>query len=318
MRSVIILLTASCYRPQPQNCAFTCSANEECPNGLGCDTDGFCRSDGSLPCIDAPATPPCDVNARFGPPQRLAGLLDGDSLGQMSPDELTAYLAVMQATTDYDLFVVTRGSTSEAFSGRTPLSVNTPAREVEPAIDADGLTLLFSRLNPTEFDVFVATRTSTVAVFGAASLVAGNINEPYFDGNPYLTKNALYFGSSRIAGIVDLYRAPRQGGGFGDPQLLTELDAPENQSRPVVTADELAIYFASQRTSPGVPQGATDIFLATRPSITVPFGNLRQVDELSTSTFEIPSFASADHCRLYFTQLVGGVQAVFVASRPPP
>ncbi|TMQ21581.1 MAG: hypothetical protein E6J90_13965 [Deltaproteobacteria bacterium] len=55
--------------------------------------------------------------------------------------------------------------------------------------------------------------------------------------------SSLYFASAR-SGVLDLYRASRGAGGvFGTPQPIGELNTPAIEADPVLTSDELIIYF---------------------------------------------------------------------------
>ena len=76
------------------------------------------------------------------------------------------------------------------------------------------------------------------------------------------------------------------------------------------------MYFASTRTS---GRGGEDIWVARRTSMNDRFGDPATVGELDTSNDEVPSFLSADGCRLYFgSTRPGGLgdSDMYVAAKP--
>ena len=114
----------------------------------------------------------------------------------------------------------------------------------------------------------------------------------------------MYFVRDDAQGLDEFYRATRASTGeyinvaaVGGLGMKVEHD---NHS-PVVTADELTIYWSSSRLG---PSAKTEIVVATRQDTASPFSNVRLVTEVNTAArYESPNFVSADGCRLYFTSL---------------
>jgi Tol biopolymer transport system component len=93
-----------------------------------------------------------------------------------------------------------------------------------------------------------------------------------------------------------IYRAPIGPCGILAPVAVPVGTFNGGAGLPVVTPDELTIYFTS-------PAGGTgDIYVAHRAAMTDPFGEPSIVSELDSSTTnEEPSWVSADGCDLYFS-----------------
>src|SRR5208282_5292188 len=103
-------------------------------------------------------------------------------------------------------------------------------------------------------------------------------------------ESTVYFSSNRL-GAESLFMASKSGGStFGEPTLISELVAPSaaNDISPVVTADQLTIFFASNRS------GNSDIWMATRSSATAPFGAPVEVSVLNIGDVDYPLWLSPD------------------------
>ena len=73
----------------------------------------------------------------------------------------------------------------------------------------------------------------------------------------------------------------------------------EDQRAPVVTPDELTIYWTTTVGSSG------DVFVATRQDTKSPFSGIHAVASVNTTArSEGPTFISADGCRLYYASSV--------------
>ena len=146
-----------------------------------------------------------------------------------------------------------------------------------------------------------------------------NVNSGYGDGQPYILPDgsALYFVSFRPgAGDADIYRSSFQAGQFGPPVIVSTINTPLPEYTPTPTADELAIYFASNRAD-APAKGSFDIWMAKRASRSANFDPPVNIQELNTANLEEPSWISPDKCRLYFTRYGATGYKIFVASRSP-
>ncbi len=116
-----------------------------------------------------------------------------------------------------------------------------------------------------------------------------------------------------------IHRAGRGTGAYDDVQAVTGLGADANDDdNPVITADELTLYWASVRGA----VATSDIYEATRTDAKSPFSGVRRVGSLSApARDERPTFVSADGCRLYYSSSTrpikaGSVSDIFVATKP--
>jgi len=273
--------------------------------------------------IDAPTTT-CDVSQPFGTLVLVPGVnqdSSNDTTGRLTSDELTIFFASDRSGSgSNDLYTATRTSRTASFG--TPqlvAGVNTSSADGFPSVTADALNLFFESSGPGTYDVYVASRTSTAAQFSTPSLVP-NVDSNLGDAQPYILADgsALYFMSFRPGvGDADIWRSSFQpGAGFAAPVIVSTINTPSPEYAATPTADELAIYWASNRAdSPA--KGSFDIWMAKRASRTASFDPPVNVQELNTSGLEEPNWISPDKCRLYFTRFGATGYKIFVASRSP-
>ena len=82
--------------------------------------------------------------------------------------------------------------------------------------------------------------------------------------------------------------------------VLGGVDTPANELVPVVTTDELHIYFARNNGTD------YDVFEASRSSLADGFGAAAGVPGISTIGYdELPSWVSPDGCHLYYSSAAG-------------
>ena len=93
--------------------------------------------------------------------------------------------------------------------------------------------------------------------------------------------------------------------------------AGEGEGSPVLTPDELTLYFASNRKDLG-GTGSADIYIATRTSTSLKFGNIARIEELATAGEDVPTWISPDNCRLYtsYRPDQNSGTSLYVATRP--
>ncbi|HSK00957.1 MAG TPA: hypothetical protein VK932_06940 [Kofleriaceae bacterium] len=77
---------------------------------------------------------------------------------------------------------------------------------------------------------------------------------------------------------------------LGTPSLITELGSPAVDRDPYLMPDELTIYFSTYRN--GASNG--DVYFATRPSLTAPFGAPVRRDDISSDDADTRFSMSAD------------------------
>jgi hypothetical protein len=271
---------------------------------------------------DTPPPMTCDISTPFGAPVLLAGVngSSNDYFARLSPDELTVYFASDRRGND-DIYSATRASRNDAFG--TPVAVpgvNSTASDAWPTVTADGLTMYLQTnvAGPGAYQIYGTHRATPADPFAAPGSV-GNIN---IGGatirGPFVLPDgsALYYSSNEtLSGKLGIRRAPHlTDGTFSLSAEVGGLVSNSYDGSPVVTSDELMIYFGSDRAD-AAAKGNQDIWVATRASRNVDFNVPRIVPELNTADIDTPDWLSPDRCRLYFTRHGSGQYKVYVASR---
>lgn len=266
----------------------------------------------------------CSHEEPFGAPTRVSGLPDGAVRLRTSPDERVGYYAFPSATSSFDLFVATRDTPRGAFGEGESLAFNDAAWDFSPTLPADGAILYLESNRSGSWKIYQSDWDPEAEAFGPLAYPAGlsNAEATHDDGGPYVTADgqAIYFHTDR-QGSQLLAMARRSGASFGPVVLLDSGDLPI-VGTPIVSPDELTLYFAAQvGTEAGMHM---DIWSATRSSTSGAFANFREVSGVNTPANEVASFISEDGCRLYFDRNTGfpfgwgrSDDAAYVAERKP-
>ena len=114
---------------------------------------------------------------------------------------------------------------------------------------------------------------------------------------------------------LDIVRARRAGTGVVDAAPIAELVGPSMDVSPVVSADELVLYFGSNR---GGQANKLDVWMASRQKVTDPFSTPVAVPELASALNDTPRWISPDLCTLYVSSRRSGNGGLYVARRSPP
>lgn len=188
-----------------------------------------------------------------------------------------------------DIWVARRDSPNGAFGPPENLgpAVNSPADEGAPSISSDGRTLYFECFEQgtgvhcfkPEFgtpDLWMAHRAGPGQPFGPATSLGKSVNTRFAESFPAISADGLtlYFSSDRPGGSgdFDLWLATRESTSkpFGTVRNLgSAVNSPSYDSEPAISADGLMLFFASSREG---GFGGPDLWVATRPTIEVPFG----------------------------------------------
>ncbi len=236
-----------------------------CGGGNGTTSDA--------PASDAPAAR-CDPSAPFGTPVQVAELDSArEDLGaRLTADELSVVFCRTSADNTWDLYSATRAAIGDPFG--TPQvvgSLNTIYNDLWPALAPDGLGMYFGsdRIVPGTFDVWSSTRATTSAAWGTPTMVA-DLQDG--DEHPYVANaSSLYFSSGvrTGAGMNDIFHATLSatGGVTMIENVLGGVNTPAIEVVPVVTADDLRIFFAQNDGTNGY-----DIYTASRSSTSDGFG----------------------------------------------
>jgi hypothetical protein len=256
------------------------------------------------------AGPLCAIDAAFTSLTLVAGgvnSLADEWQATLLPDERTIYFGRGTWGGPFDIYIATRDGLDAGFGDASIVAnVSTlDAAQVGATITSDGGTLYVDDYASGARHVMVATATD--GGFGVATLVT-ELQSTGEDGTPFVlpSGDVIYFMSFAKwrgdgDGGFDVYRSEKSlGGDFQKPAPVPVINGGNLvfDGYPVVTSDELNVYFGSGRGKGGYE---TDVYVATRASTSQDFGTPTLVKELATSAQNnFPVWLSPDRCRLYF------------------
>jgi WD40-like Beta Propeller Repeat len=283
-------------------------------------------SDAGTPFANPSPGPPCDPSRPFVAPTPVPGLSTDvgttvDGL-RLSPDSRTAYFHSNRSggLGNDDIYAASRATPGASFGDVTPIpgtGINTPADEVYPSVRGDGLDLVFARGTETADPIIIyrAIRgTRYVSFTGVKSVPQVSTLNIKYETFPFLREDGrvLYFSAEG----QDIYQlalnSPSSDASTPAPAPVNELNTKFSEVAPVVTPDDLTMYYGSDRAD-GV--GGYDVWMATRASTSDPFGPPTDVTEVNSPSLEWPTFVTRDGCTLYFTSNRDGYLLPYVATR---
>jgi hypothetical protein len=268
-----------------------------------------------------------------------------ESMGSLSGDGGTIYFTSDRDPTNevslyrVDLWTGTWNPQSQQFEGLTSegvlQNVNSDYDECTPYISSNNLVLAFYSDRPTSegYDVWVATRPDADAAFGVPLNAKGplaifsEVNSGCNEFGQSMSPDGLtlYFSSDRTdpdaagglsLGGFDLFTATRAS--TAEPfsaATLRNFGAPVNteahEFSPIVSSDALAIFWSDLDIAPFRDGVSANIWMATRPDLASPFGNVVPVPGVNTDAVEFDFFITADWpaagAKLYFSSDRTGV-----------
>ena len=176
----------------------------------------------------------------------------------------------------------------------------------EPGISADGLSLLFTRQIPSKGGYYIieaARETADSAFLYQTVLKNLGKNPGGYIANPRLSQDGLrlYYVEARVyqskyQNLICMASRQTVQDNWSLSRIHTELHSIERDSSPSLTADELTIMW--MESDPDVTT-ETAVYMATRSSISSPFGNVRKVEEL-TEIQALDPFMSSNGLSVYF------------------
>lgn len=271
--------------------------------------------DGSPPQLDGPGTDA--ASGPFGAVRIISGLLDpGDALQDptLSPDELEMFFASDKAGT-FDVWRSTRTALDQPWSrGVVVDELSTPAREVEPELSEDMLTIYISRDIGENFQLFVSQRPTRLSPWGPAQVI--NLGQVSTDHGPTIDRQGLtlIFSSSRPGPDFDLYQArrPNQTAEWAAPVPIGELNSEWQDWDPRLFRNGLALAFGSRRAG---DNSTTDLFQSARPTLAAPFGAVMAMVELNSPAAEGDPWLSNDGRHVVFASEREGFSQLYEAWR---
>lgn len=252
-----------------------------------------------------------DSSLEWSAPEHLGEAVNSSST-ESSPS-LSAdgrVLAFLSRRTGQPLpYLARRASADEPFQPAEPLDIDLSAWPVvrDVGLSGDALTLAIA-LGPSQqqLDLYHATRASLDVPWSKLEPMTA-VNSPQTEYSPKFSTDGLrlVFHSDRIpaVGQYDLWEARRAAitEPFENPVLLAEpVSSPIAEENPVLTSDNLGLYFTRDWTTPR-------LLYAVRPAPDAPFGEPQPVN--------LPGIAEGSSVRAP-TLTADGRQMIFSATRP--
>ncbi len=271
----------------------------------------------------------CNPTAPFQPPTIVFTQSASDvRYPRLSPDERTLYFA-LATSGPYILHAATRAGTTGPFTNPTVILANVGnSSDFNITVSTDGLVALLSSTRPNvdtdASQLWSTKRIDAAAPFVSPTWATQSSSTHAGDFDPYLvpgTTNGLFY-SARLQGTIDIAYAlfdtvdAAYTGIAPNAADPTNLNSPLADDRaPVVSADQLRVYFASNRgLDAGGATSAQHIWTSTRATALDGWDPPSRVSELTNYTGE-PGWISANDCRLYFSSNHNGTYEIYVASR---
>jgi Tol biopolymer transport system component len=313
-----------------KDCTVRCNAQDGCPSPLTCRASGLCAQASECSANDAAAEappdgtstfPPCDPSQPFGTPTLVPGIYGGignDVCGRFSRDERTIYFASDRSGSAgaFALYAATRPMVTAAFDAPTLIGgeLASVGENQCPTTTPDGLTMYFESSRTGNYQIWETTRDTLTSPW-LRPRTLDTIDSGNQVGGPYVVPGGALYYHIRLSTQFKIYRADS----LGSISNLSGPDSGIDDVRPVVTEDELTMYFASRRVDPGgSSQGGLDIWVATRKSVDDDFGAPSVVQDVNTGQDDEPDWISPDGCRLYLDRFTDSILSrIYVAQKPP-
>ena len=202
--------------------------------------------------IDSHPIERCSPTGAFGTPVELMTLNGptADLGGRLSDDELAILFSRTNTDGTWDIWSSSRTDPAAQFAAPAVVgAINTIYSELWPTTSPDQKTLFImtDRVSPGTYGIEMSTRASATVAWGPpiadADLMTG-------DSNPYVPNaQSLYFTSATRPGVAsyDIFRGTLDSAGkvTAIASVIGGVNTAVQEVVPVVTADELQIYFGA-------------------------------------------------------------------------
>jgi hypothetical protein len=214
-----------------------------------------------------------------------------------------------------DMVRFTRASTTAPWGTLQPITEVNDFDNLSGELSGDGIEIVMSK-NQSGVDFHHALRAAPTGSFIAFAPMP-TASETGEDYSPSLSRDrrVMVFGSQRGNTSGELYLAKRAQPGdteWSTIELLPDLNTNSREEGPHLSADQLTIYFASNR--PG-GSGGFDIYRSTRSNTSVDFPPATPVTELNSVEDERDPWLSADGRLILFARGTNNQDQLFQATR---
>ena len=318
---LVLGLLAGCYSPHYENCEVSCATSHACPSGFECDTAlGLCHSPGGSCSPRDGATPrDASADAPYGSgPWGPATMVALSQTNILDPT-LTSDMLEMYVQKAGDIYVTKRATVMSPWETLTLVAeLSSSAQELSFSVAGDGLTMIIATdRSPTQglLDLWVSTRSARTDAWGPPASIPG-INSPQQEsgGTISIDRQRLYFGSTRLTNMNDIFVAVPNTFGTWDVTLISELSPGVSaDGHPNLSPDELTIYFNSNRNA----GTGYDLFESHRDTLTDAFDPPTPISELNSPNNDADPWVSPDGHHIFFSSDRGasGLNAVYEATR---
>ena len=208
----------------------------------------------------------------------------------------------------YQLVVTHRPSVADGWDAPEVIKeLESPYASYEPALQADGLRLVFASRRPGSIggaDIWMTIkRTASPRDEWLAPIPLNEINSQSDDGGPCLSADGLtlYFHSVRPGGWgnADIYYASRSNTSqpFGRAENLSCVNTASREMTPWISNNGLTLYFASDRQG---GKGDFDIWYITRPRVDMPWSEPKNLSGANSGFYEFNPCVDSVTQTLYF------------------
>ncbi len=192
--------------------------------------------------------------------------------------------------------------------------INTSSHENFPFLSFDGRTLYFTRETLGHWEIYQATRTGTSGPFTSVTKALAHGSDYHVSGAWVSADNLrLYYRSESSLWRLRVSTRASVAAPWPAGIVIPGLESFNKAGTPKLTQDELTIVFDAYNAPGGM--GSWDIWIASRPDTSSPFGNIRNLSEINSSTGEGPPYLTPDGLALYFYSTRNGTSQLFRATR---
>jgi Tol biopolymer transport system component len=248
----------------------------------------------------------------LGAPVNQGPCYSSSGVGEVDPaisrDELTLCFASScpGGLGDGDLWLMTRATKQDPWGKPVNLGahVNSAAGDWAPKFSADELSLYFHSnrtggLGGT--DIWMTRRAALDAPWESAINLGASINSSANEQDPTISPDGLtlYFDRAQ-ATLFEAKRSSPTTSWASASVAVSSLNKGGANCHPFISWDGLSIYFCSNRAG---GYGAMDIYVATRPLLTSPWGEpVNLGDIINTPYGQYAPCISADGLTLYYDE----------------